>query len=452
MEKLGGENIGQRSSIRRVAMASFVGTVIEWYDFFLYGTAAALVFGQLFFPFTDDPLIGTLLAFATYGAGFFARPVGGVVIGHYGDRVGRKAMLVFTILIMGLATFCIGLLPTYATIGVWAPILLVLLRFAQGFSVGGEWGGAALMTVEHSPRTRRGFYGSWTTAGSPAGAAAATGAFVLLSGLSEEQFLTWGWRVPFLFSIFLVGVGLFIRLRILETPASSQIKEARSEARMPVMEVLRTYPKNVLLITGTNLGFNMFIFVLFTFMLAYATGQLGVARNVILLGTVVGSFVQIVSIFAFSALSDRVGRRPVMLGGAVFLVLFSFPLFWLVDTGNTGLILLAMCLGFFGSAAIFGPMAAAFSELFGTRVRYSGVSLGYQLGAVLGGGLSPFIATALLALSGGASWSVSLYIAAGAIVSLICVYLLSETYQGEVSEVRPGEPESGVERGDAAAT
>jgi metabolite-proton symporter len=433
MERLGGEETGERASIRRVALASCAGTAVEYYDFFIYGTAAALVFGQLFFP-NEDPLVGTLAAFATYAVGFVARPVGGVVFGHFGDRVGRKAMLVISILAMGLATFLIGLLPTYETAGIWAPVLLVALRLIQGFSVGGEWGGAALMTVEHAPDNRRGYYGSWTMAASPAGAVLATGAFAIFSGLPDEQFLAWGWRAPFLLSIVLVGVGLFIRLKVLETPAFVRLKETGDRARMPVVEALRDHPRSVLLAAGMNLGFNTFIFVLFTFMLSYATGQLGVERSVVLNGTLVGATVQIFSVLALSALSDRVGRRPVMLAGAAFLALYAFPLFWLVDTGSPALILLAITLGFAGSAAIFGPMAAFISESFGTRVRYSGASLGYQTGAVLGGGLSPFIATALLGWTGGLSWSVSVYLVLGGLVSFVSVYLLAETFRKEISE------------------
>jgi metabolite-proton symporter len=435
--------VGEHVPAGRVALASFVGTAIEWYDFFIYGTAAALVFGQLFFPPNEDPLIGTLAAFATYAVGFAARPVGGVVFGHFGDRAGRKSMLVITILTMGLATFLIGLLPTYAQVGIWAAVLLVVLRLIQGFSVGGEWGGAALMTVEHAPEGRRGYYGSWTMAASPAGAMLATGAFALASGLPDEQFLAWGWRLPFLFSIVLVGVGLFIRLRILETPAFERIKGAGAEARLPVVEAVRDHPRSVLLAAGMYLGFNTFIFVLFTFMLSYATTQLGLPRAVVLQATVVGGAVQIASVLAFSALSDRVGRRPVMLAGAAFLALYAFPLFWLVNTGSPALIFLALAIGFFDSAAIFGPMAAFIAESFDTKVRYSGASLGYQMGAVLGGGLSPFVATALLAWSGGASWSVSVYLVLGTPISLLSVYLLAETYRSELS---------GAEKEDAAVT
>jgi MFS family permease len=288
------------------------------------------------------------------------------------------------------------------------------------------------MTVEHAPEGRRGYYGSWTMAAGTAGVVLATGVFAALSGLSDEQFLAWGWRVPFLLSVFLVGVGVFIRLKILESPTFARLKETGVQARMPIVGALREYPKSLLLTAGMNVGFSTFIYVLFTFMLTYATGQLGVERNVVLIGTVIGGLVQIASVLAFSALTDRIGRRPVMLAGAAFLALYAFPLFWLVDTGNAAVIVLAMSIGFFGSAAIFGPMAAFTSETFGTRVRYTGASLGYQTGAVLGGGLSPFIATALLVWSDGASWSVSVYLVLGAMVSLVSIYLLTETFRNEL--------------------
>jgi MFS transporter, MHS family, shikimate and dehydroshikimate transport protein len=260
----------------------------------------------------------------------------------------------------------------------------------------------------------------------------ATGVYAAFSGLSDEQFLAWGWRVPFLLSIFLVGVGVFIRLKILESPTFARLKEAGVQAQMPIVGALREYPKSVLLTAGMNVGFSTFIYVLFTFMLTYATGQLGVERSVVLIGTVIGGLVQIASVLAFSALTDRIGRRPVMLAGAAFLALYAFPLFWLVDTGNAAVIVLAMSIGFFGSAAIHGPMAAFISETFGTKVRYTGASLSYQTGAVLGGGLSPFIATALLVWSDGASWSVSVYLVLGAMVSLASIYLLTETFRNEL--------------------
>lgn len=439
IEKLGGQNTGQTRSIRQVALASFIGTTIEWYDFFLYGTAAALAFGVLFFP-SEDPLVGLLLAFAVFGVGFFARPFGAVFFGHFGDRVGRKAMLVATLLLMGVATVLMGLLPTYETIGIWAPLLLVILRFLQGFAVGGEWGGAVLMAVEHSPSGRRGFYGSWPQMGAPTGLALSLLAFTALAPLSQEQFLAWGWRIPFLASIVLIGVGLFIRLRIMESPAFERLRQTNAVVRVPVVDLIRSYPKNLALGAGAYIGVNAFLYILTVFMIAYATETLGLSRGEALTGVLMGAAAMIFAIPAFASLTDRVGRRPVYMGGIVVMALYAFPFFWLVDTGSAPLVWLAIVLGYVGSAAMYGPAAAFFSELFPARVRYSGTSLGLQLGAVFGGGFAPFVATALLAWSGGQSWAVSAYIVAMYLVSLVCIYLVSETLRSGTFEEDAQEP------------
>lgn len=380
------------SEVRRVALASSAGNAVELYDFLLYGTASALVFDKLFFP-SFDPRIGTLLAFATFGAGFLARPLGGVVIGHFGDRVGRRSMLVLTLTVTGLCTAAIGLLPTYSSIGLAAPLLLVLLRVVQGFFLGGEQGGATLMAVEHAPPGRTGWYGSWTFLGSPIGLLLANGAMAASTAVSGDAFLSWGWRVPFLLSLVLVGVGLYVRLSVEESPVFREVRETAGAVRLPVAVVLRQSWRKVLLGAGVNLGFNMFIFVVATFAVSYGTRQLGMARGTLLSAGLIGAFAQAVAILVFARLSDRVGRLPVMLGGAAFLGVFAFPLFWLLETRSPGLVVLAMVVAFAGSAAVFGPMPAYYAELFGTRVRYSGVSLSYQLGAVLGGGLSPVVAT-----------------------------------------------------------
>jgi metabolite-proton symporter len=411
-------------SIRIVALASLIGTTIEWYDFFLYGTAAALVFNRLYFP-TFDPLAGTLAAFGTYTVGFVARPIGGIIIGHYGDRIGRKSMLILTLVIMGVATFGIGLLPTYAQIGPWAAVALVVLRLAQGFGVGGEWGGAVLMAVEHAPAGRRGFYGSWPQIGVPAGLLLSTAVFAQFARLPEEQFLSWGWRVPFLLSILLVGVGLIIRVRILETPAFARLKEAGTEAKRPIVEVLFNHPKEVLLAMGARLAENGAFYIYTVFVLVYGTQKVGIARETVLNGILIAAACALVAIPLCGALSDRLGRRPVYLFGACVTGLFAYPLFWLLDTGSTPLVWLALVVALvFGHAPMYGPQAAFLSELFGTRVRYSGASLGSQLSSVVAGGLSPFIATALLPYGRGALAS---YIIAMALVTIIAVLVASET-------------------------
>ncbi|MGH3085967.1 MAG: MFS transporter [Rubrobacteraceae bacterium] len=436
MERLGGENQGERTSVGQVALASFIGTTVEWYDYFLYGTAAAVVFAPLFFP-DSDPLVGTLLAFATFGVGFAARPIGGVVFGHFGDKIGRKAMLVTTLLLMGVATFCIGLLPTYGQIGILAPALLVFLRLIQGFSLGGEWGGAVLMATEYSPQNRRGFYGSWPQMGAFSGLLIGTAVFAAFSQLPEEAFLAWGWRIPFLLSIILVGVGLFVRLKIAESPAFEQVKESGTEARMPIVDVFREHPKSVFLAMGARMAENGVFYILAVFSISYVTTTVGLSNGVALTAVMIGAAVGFFVIAGFGALSDVVGRRPVYMGGAAFSALFAFPFFWLLDTGSTFLVCVGVLVGIIGHAAMYGPQAAFFSELFGTRVRYSGASTGYQLASVLAGGLSPFIATALLAWAG-SYWPVALYMIGLCIITLIAVYLATETYRSETEE-RPKE-------------
>ena len=413
-------------------MASLVGTAVEWYVFQIYGLAAAVVFSRLFFP-NVDPLIGTLAAFAAFGVGFFGRPLGGAVFGHFGDRIGRKSMLVVSLLMMGSATVLIGCLPTYGSIGILAPVLLVALRFVQGIGLGGEWGGAVLMAVEYAPPGKRGLYGSLAQMGSPAGLLLATGVFGAVSLLPEEQFLAWGWRIPFLLSALLIAVGLFVRLTVAETPAFTRAKEAEAQEKMPILEVIRSYPKSLLLAFGAFAVSNGAFYVFVTYMASYGTVQLGVSSDTMLVGAVLFAVGEFVAIPLFAALSDRVGRRPVFIASAAFTMLYAFPAFWLVGTTVPALIWLAVGLGGVCVGALYGIMGAFASELFGTEVRYSGASLGYQLSAAIAGGLTPFVATAMVAAAGGGYWPVPAYLAALGLISLLSMYLASETYRSDLS-------------------
>ena len=424
-----------QTPIRRVVLASFIGTTIEWYDYFIYGTAAALVFNKLFFPELDS-FTGTIAAFGTFAVGFFARPIGGLVFGHYGDKLGRKNMLVTTLVLMGVATFLIGCLPTHASIGIAAPILLVVLRFIQGFGVGGEWGGAVLMAVEHGHKGRRGFFGSCAQAGVPIGLLLATGVFTLLnSQLTDAQFLAWGWRVPFLIGILLLGVGLYIRLAILESPLFTKLQKREPERPAPIREVLTKYPRNVLIAMGARFAENASFYIFTVFIYAYAKNHLQLDRQVILNAILVASAAQFIAVPCFGALSDRVGRRPVYIFGAVFTALFAMPFFLLVETQSPALITLAMVLAIaVGHAAMYGPQAAFFSELFGTRVRYSGVSLGYQLASPFAGGLAPIIAALLLKWSDGNPWPVAVYLVFTSLITLTAIRFAKETVNTDLSD------------------
>ena len=438
---------GATQSIKKVATASFIGTTIEWYDFFLYGTAAALVFGDLFFP-ESEPLVGTLLAFGTYAVGFAARPIGGVVFGHYGDRIGRKSMLVLSLVIMGVATFLIGCLPTFNSIGILAPILLVVLRFAQGIGVGGEWGGAVLMSVEHAPKGRRGFFGSWPQMGVPAGLLISTAVFALVQAMTNEAaFMAWGWRVPFLASAILVGVGLFIRLRIMESPAFERVKETKTEAKKPIVDVVRKYPREVLTAMGMRVAENGCFYILTVFVLAYGEDELGLAKGTMLTGVIIAAAIGLVTVPLWGALSDRVGRKPLYLAGAVVTTLWAFPLFGLINTESPVLIWLSIAIGInLGHDLMYGPQAAYFSELFGTRVRYSGASLGYQLASVFAGGFAPLIATALLAANGGDPTLVALYMVGLGLITVVATLLAPETVHKDVHEDEDEERELVRER------
>jgi metabolite-proton symporter len=414
------------SSVRKVIVASLIGTSLEWYDFFIYGTAAALVFNQLFFP-TFEPLVGTLLAFTTYAVGFIARPLGGLVFGHYGDRIGRKNVLVVTLLLMGIATFAIGLLPTYATIGVWAPMLLVALRFLQGLGLGGEWGGAVLMTLESGGANRRGLNASWPQVGVPIGLLLANGILALMGAVTDEPaFLSWGWRVPFLLSGLLVLVGLWIRMTIAESPLFREVEESHTKAGAPIMEVLRHYPKQVLLAIGARVGVDVAFYTFVLFITTYVATYLKLPRNYALNAVLIAAAVQVLLIPFFGSLSDRFARRPVYLAGAIGAAVWVFVFFPLLDTGQFWLIVLATVVALVFHAAMYGPQAAFISEMFPTRVRYTGASMGYQLAGIIGGALAPIISVALLDRFD-TSIAVSVYVLAMLLVTIICVLIAPET-------------------------
>jgi len=438
--RLGGQRGGETQSLRQVALASFIGTAIEWYDFFLYGTAAALIFNDLFFP-NAEPTIGTLAALATFGVGFAARPVGGVVFGHFGDRIGRKSMLVISLLIMGLATAAIGLLPSYASIGIAAPVILVVLRLAQGFGVGGEWGGAVLMSVEHAPKGKRGLYGSFPQMGVPAGLFASTVIFAVMQAVtSEAQFTAWGWRVPFLFSVVLVGVGMFIRMRLMESPAFQQVKDSGTEAPKPIVDVIKTHPREVLVAMGMRMAENGIFYIYTVFVLAYGEETLKLGKSTMLTGVAISAAIGLLTIPLWARLSDKFGRKPMYMAGAVFSTLFCFPFFGLVDTKSTVLVWLAIILGVnVGHDLMYGPQAAYYAELFGTRVRYSGASLGYQLASVLAGGFAPLIAAALLAANNDSPTLVAAYMVVLGLITVVATAFAPETYRKDIEEPRPEE-------------
>ncbi|WNE94360.1 MFS transporter [Streptomyces luomodiensis] len=415
--------------VRKAAIASLVGSALEWYDFFLYGTAAALVFNTLFFP-TFDPLVGTIAAFGTNAAGFLARPLGGVIFGHFGDRIGRKSILVITLMIMGVATFLIGVLPTYQAIGLWAPALLVTLRVVQGIAVGGEWGGGVLIVSEHAPDRRRGFYSAWSQTGVGLGFVLSASVYSLVKAVTtDDSFLAWGWRIPFVVGILLTVVGLLIRLRVMETPAyrrTASKKPAPEQTKLPVLEVIRTHPKPVLITFGARIAENGAMYVFLTFSLSYAA-KIGLDGDLVLSAVVVGMLVESFAMPMFGALSDRVGRRPVYLGGAIGMIVWAYPFFAMFDSRDPVLIFVAVLVAVVCChGAMIGTQPAFFTELFDSRVRYSGVALGHELASMVAGGFSPIIATALLAWAG-ASWPIALFLVGMGVVTVIAVAAAPET-------------------------
>ncbi|MEU7912603.1 MFS transporter [Microbispora bryophytorum] len=423
--------------IGKVVGASLIGTTIEWYDFFLYGSAAALVFNKLFFP-TEDELTGTLLAFLTYAVGFVARPLGGLVFGHYGDRLGRKRLLVVSLLMMGGATFLIGLLPTYAALGAGAPLLLTVLRLVQGFALGGEWGGAVLLVSEHGDPRHRGFWASWPQAGAPGGNLIATGVLALLAAVQpDDAFLAWGWRIAFLLSGVLVLIGLWIRLTVAESPLFQEALERQEPApKAPIAGVLRHHWRDVLVAMGARMAENVSYYVITAFVLVYGTTAAGLPKGTVLNAVLIGSAFHFVTIPLWGALSDRIGRRPVYLLGAAGVGLWAFAFFPLIDTGSFALVTVAVTVGLLLHGAMYGPQAAFFSELFATRMRYSGVSIGYQLASIAAGGVAPLIAVALLDAYG-SSVPISVYVVAAAILTVIAVIASRETRDRDLSAIAP---------------
>jgi MFS family permease len=428
---------------KKATLGSFVGTTIEWYDFFIYGTASALIFRHVFFP-AQDPVVGTLLSFATFGVAFLARPLGGLIVGHFGDKVGRRPMLVLTLVVMGTATGLIGMLPTYDSIGIAAPLLLVGLRFIQGLSVGGEYGGAVLMTVEHAPKHRRGLYGSWVQAGSPAGQIIANGVFLITTSMmSREDLLAWGWRIPFLASFILVAVGLVIRLRVEESPEFKRLEKTNEKVTSPLVSVLRKYRKQVVLMAGAYLVHGVVIYGAAVYSLSYGTTRLDFSYSDMLLLILLCQIVVLILIPTFANIGDKVGIKKVFLIGNVGMGLMGIPWVMLLDTGSFGLALLGYLLIFIPYAATYGTMAAFFASIYDSRVGYSGISMGYQLGSIIGSGLTPLAAAALIA-STGTVVTFGVYIGVAAVLSVAATIYLTAHKEEPDDVVTPTHPENQV--------
>ena len=416
---------------RRVALASAIGTTIEWYDFFIYGTAAAVVFGPQFFP-QVSAFAATLASYATFAIGFGARPLGGIVMGHFGDRVGRKSTLVWCLLLMGLSTFAIGLLPGYATIGAWAPALLVFLRFLQGFALGGEWGGAVLMSVEHAPEKRRGLFGSFVALGLPAGIILSNLVFLMSSTVvSAAQFASWAWRIPFLASGVLVAVGFFVRIRVAESPIFEEVRRAQSTRRMPVIDVLRSDARAVFLAAGSYLSISATGYLVIVYFVSYATRNLQFSLPLTLGLLQLAAILFAMSILFFANRSDLLGRRRMMRWSCGLVVVASVLFFPLIDTRSVPLAALAVCLMLVVQGIYVGPQAAVFAELFPAAFRYSGASLSITLGTLLGGAITPIVAAALYNAFG-SSWPITVYTVALSVVSWLCALGLKETVQAKL--------------------
>ena len=433
-----GEN--SKENMQKVAFTALAGTSIEWYDFFLYGAAAALIFPTAFFG-EATPSTALILSLLTFAAGFIARPIGGIIFGHYGDRVGRKKTLVMALILMGVSSTLIGLLPTYAMIGVTAPILLTSLRFAQGLAIGGQWGGAMLLVTESAPSDKRGYYGAFAQAGAPVGVILANLAFILTSSLvSEESFYAWGWRIPFLASAVLIAISMYIQLNLEDTKAFKELQAAQESnrnnkaviTRSPILEAVKKYPGRIALAAGAFLSIQVTFYILIAFLLAYGVSSAEISRDDMLTAVLIASAIMVPLQFIFSSYSDRHGRKGVFMAGAVLTGLWSFAIFPLVDTGNFWLIVMAITGGLSFVGMMYGPQAAFFTELFSTEVRYSGATLGYQFGAILGGAFAPTIA-AFLWNNYGIFW-VSVYISFASLLTLLSVMALTETYKTDLND------------------
>jgi MHS family shikimate/dehydroshikimate transporter-like MFS transporter len=422
----------ERARLNSIVFASCFGTIIEWYDFLIYATAAALVFNKAFFP-TFDPLAGTLAALGSYAVGFLARPLGGALFGHFGDRLGRKSMLVLTLFIMGVSTFCIGLLPTYASIGVLAPILLIVLRVIQGIGLGGEWGGASLMVLEHAPSDKRGFYTSFVQIGFPIGLVLATSVFALAAKLPDTDFAAYGWRIPFLLSVVLLAIGAFVRSRVPETPVFEQLKMRDGLSKNPVIEAVGKNTGTFLIAVGLKLSEVSWVYLLSVFIVVYATTRLGLPKPLMLDAVLYAALLELVSLPLFGWLSDRIGRRPLYILGALFTIVFAFPLFWMLESRSTVLIFTAIMIAMnFGHGMMFGPESCYFPELFGPNVRYSGASFGFQVSAAIGGGFAPIMATAMVGYFGGTT-GVSIMMIILALFTLAAALAARETRGGSLT-------------------
>ena len=428
------------SNMRKVALTSLAGTSIEWYDFFLYGAAAGLVFPKLFFG-EASPTTALILSFLTFAAGFIARPVGGIIFGHFGDLIGRKKTLVIALMLMGISSTLIGLLPTYATIGIAAPILLTVLRFAQGIAIGGQWGGAMLLVTESAPKEKRGYYGAFAQAGAPVGVILANLAFITV-GLftNEEAFLSWGWRIPFLASFVLILISLYIQLKLEDTKAFQELESLEDKTPQdskvvkpsPILEAIKKYPKRISLAAGAFLSVQVTFYILIAFLLAYGVETTDMDRDDLLMAVLIGCAIMVPTQFVFSSYSDRNGRKGIFMAGAALTAVWAFAIFPLMASGSFLFAVIAITIGLTFLGMMSGPQAAFFAELFSTEVRYSGASLGYQLGAIVGGSFAPIIAT-LLWKNYDIFW-VSVYIAFASILSLISVYMLTETFQKDLND------------------